>query len=207
MITAAQLRHQCRLLARTVRHLARHPRDGRELGRLVRTGARSTVALRLPWLPFRLIDTFERRLAPGQRVLEYGGGGSTLWFLDHHLEVVTVEHDEGWARILEQTASGPSWTLLVRPLDNGAAAYVDAVDDYPDDHFDLVVVDGRERARCVAAALAKVRPGGMLVVDDVDRERYAAAVAAVPWPSTSVIGFAPAKPSLSYTATFVRPEE
>ena len=207
MITGAQLRHQARLLARTAGHVARHPRDGRELGRLVRTGARSTVTLRLPWLPFRLIDTFEHRLRPGMRVLEYGGGGSTLWFLDHGLEVVTVEHDDGWAQILQQTASGPSWTLLVRTLDDGGVAYVDAVDDYPDGHFDLVVVDGRERARCVAAALGKVRPGGMLVVDDVDRERYAAALTAVPWPRTTVIGFAPAKPSLSYTAMFVRPDE
>jgi predicted O-methyltransferase YrrM len=141
------------------------------------------------------------------RVCEYGGGGSTLWFLDHGLEVVTVEHDPAWASILQQTASSPSWTLLVRSLDDGAADYVGAVDDYPDDHFDLVVVDGRERARCVDAALSKVRPGGMLVVDDVDRARYAPALARLSWPRTDVIGFAPAKPSLSYTALFVRPDE
>ena len=36
---------------------------------------------------------------------------------------------------------------------------------------DLVVVDGRERARCAARATAKVRPGGLLLVDDIDRER------------------------------------
>ena len=207
MITAAQLRHQAWLMGRSARHLVGHPRDGREVGRLVRAGVRSTVTLRLPWLPFRLIDTLEERLAPGMRVFEFGGGGSTLWFLDLGLEVVTAEHDTEWSHILEKTASSPSWTLLVRPLDDGGTAYVDAIDAYPDGHFDLVVVDGRHRARCVAAALTKVRPGGMLVVDDVDRERYAAALDAVPWPRADVIGFAPAKPSLSYTSLLVRPDE
>jgi hypothetical protein len=207
MITAAQVGRQVRLVGRSLRHLVRHPRDGRELSRLLRAGVRSTVTLRVPWLPFRLVDTLEGRLRPGMRVCEYGGGGSTLWFLDHGLEVVTVEHDRAWAQILRRTASSPSWTLLVRPLDDDAAGYVGAVDEYPDGHFDLIVVDGRERARCVDAALSKVRPGGMLVVDDVDRARYAAALARLSWPRADVIGFAPAKPSLSYTALFVRPDE
>jgi hypothetical protein len=207
MITTAQLRHQARLIGRSVRHLASHPGDGRELGRLVRAGVRSTVTLRLPWLPFRLIDLLDERLEPGMRVFEYGGGGSTLWFLNHDPELVTDEHDADWARTLGETTSGASWKLLVHPLDDGGAAYVGAIDDYPDGHFDLIVVDGRYRARCVVASLAKVRPGGMLVVDDVDRERYAAALEAVAWPRTDIIGFAPAKPSLSYTSVLVRPDE
>jgi hypothetical protein len=59
----------------------------------------------------------------------------------------------------------------------------------------------------VAASLGKVRPGGMLVVDDVDRQRYARALEAVDWPREDVIGFAPAKPSLSYSTLFTRPHE
>jgi predicted O-methyltransferase YrrM len=161
----------------------------------------------MPWLPFRLVDELDARLRPGMKVFEFGGGGSTLWFLDHGLEVVTAEHDEGWARVLQESVSSPRWTLLIRPLDDDAAAYVGAIDGYCDDHFDLVVVDGRERARCIAASLTKIRPGGMLVVDDIDRERYARALAAVGWPRTDVIGFAPAKPSLSYTALLTRPDE
>jgi hypothetical protein len=47
----------------------------------------------------------------------------------------------------------------------------------------------------------------MLVVDDIDRPRYAASLDAVPWARRDIIGFAPAKPSLSYTGLFVRPDE
>jgi hypothetical protein len=207
MIRLAQIRHQARLLVRTGSHLVHQPQDGREAGRLARAGWRSTVTLRLPWLPFRLIDLLEKRLKPDMRVFEFGGGGSTLWFLDRELEVITVEHDAVWSSRLRESISLPRWTLLVRSLDDDAAAYVGAIDDYPDDYFDLVVVDGRERARCVAASLGKVRPGGMLVVDDVDRQRYARALEAVDWPREDVIGFAPAKPSLSYSTLFTRPHE
>ena len=85
------------------------------------------------------------------------------------------------------------------------AAYVAAIDEQPDDSLDLVVVDGRERARCAARATAKVRPGGLLLVDDIDRERYHAAVDAIGWPRRDVVGFAPAKPTLAYTAVLTRP--
>jgi hypothetical protein len=50
-----------------------------------------------------------------------------------------------------------------------------------------------------------VRPGGLLLVDDIDRERYHAAVDAIGWPRRDVVGFAPAKPTLSYTAVLRRP--
>lgn len=204
-VTGPMLRHQAGLAARSAARLARHPGEGRELGRLLATRGRGTMELRLPWLPFRLIDELAVRLGPGSRVLEYGGGGSTLWFLDRGASVVTVEHHAEWAQLLRDHVTGGDWTLLERSADRDYAAYVSAVDDYPDDHFDVVLVDGRERGRCALAARTKVRPGGLLVFDDVDRPRYARAIEAVGFPRRDVVGFAPAKPTLAYTAVLQRP--
>lgn len=202
---AARLRLQASFAARTVRALAREPGLGREVGRLVATRGRGTVTLRLPWLPFRLVDELAEIVGPGTRVLEYGGGGSTLWFLDRGATVVTVEHHAGWAARLRTLAGPERWTLLERGAEDGYAAYVAAVEDFPDGSFDVVLVDGRERARCVAAALPKVRPGGLLLVDDADRERYAAAIDGTGWPRRDVVGFAPGKPTLAHTAVLRRP--
>jgi hypothetical protein len=204
-VTAEMVRTQLRLAGRSARVLARDPGVGKELPRLVATRGRSTMRLRLPWLPFRLIDELTPVVGPGTRVFEYGGGGSTLWFLDRGAEVITVEHHDGWADELEKTISSPAWTLLRRPPDDGFAAYVAAVDDQPDDSLDVVVVDGRERARCATRAVSKVRPGGLLLFDDIDRERYDSAVDAIGWPRRDVVGFAPAKPTLAYTAVLTRP--
>ena len=57
----------------------------------------------------------------------------------------------------------------------GDASFVDyarLIDDYADESFDLVAVDGRARCACVWHARAKVKPGGYLMLDNSDRPFY-----------------------------------
>lgn len=204
-ITAPMLAHQARLAGRSALRIVREPDTARELPRLIRTRGRSTVSLRAPWLPFRLIDELSERIGPESRVFEYGGGGSTLWFLDRGTEVVTAEHDAEWSRTLATMTQSRRWTLLERSSAASYRDYVEAITDYPDECFDLVVVDGRERVRCARAAMTKVAPGGWLVFDDIDRPRYEVGLETIGWPRRDVVGFAPAKPTLAYTAVFTRP--
>src|ERR1041385_4442123 len=51
---------------------------------------------RLPWLGFSVIGQLKEKVGKGYRIFEYGGGGSTLFFLDRAKEVVTVEHNAEW---------------------------------------------------------------------------------------------------------------
>jgi hypothetical protein len=81
-ITAGMVGRQARLMSRSAGLIARNPRYASGLRRLAMTGGRSTVSLRLPWLPFDLIDDLRERVGPRSRVFEFGGGGSTLFFLD-----------------------------------------------------------------------------------------------------------------------------
>lgn len=205
-VTREMIRHQGALLARSAREIWRDPASGRGFLRLLGTRGRSTMTLRLPWLPFRLIDELSAKVGPDARVFEYGGGGSTLWFLDRGASVVTVEHDRDWARALSDAVPADRWELLERSSDNAFEDYVSAILAFPDHAFDVVVVDGRERGRCLLAAVEKVRPGGLLILDDSDRARYAAAMDQVDWPRREVVGFAPAKPTLAYSTVFTRPE-
>lgn len=203
--TWTRVAHQAMLARRSMSYLRRHPSAGTELGRLVATMGKSTTRLRLPWLPFRLIRELDEFLSPGSTVFEYGGGGSTLWFLDRGHDVVTVEHDPEWAERLSGLVSDSNWTLLHRSSENLYSAYVDSVDNYPEGWFDVVLVDGRERVRCALKAAGHVRPGGWLIIDDFDRDRYGAGLVGLRWPRRDVVGFAPAKPTLAYTAVFTRP--
>jgi LPS sulfotransferase NodH len=161
---------------RVAGQLVRDPRQARYLGRWVPTVERTTLEAGLPWLPFEIIDRLDQFLTPTARVFEYGGGGSTLWMAERAGEVVTAEHDPQWADVLRaQTADLANATLLVRSAADDYADYVPAIDDYPDGYFDVVVVDGRERVRCFERAVPKVRPGGLLLLDDTERSRYAPA--------------------------------
>ncbi|MGL5824884.1 MAG: class I SAM-dependent methyltransferase [Nocardioides sp.] len=154
----------------------------------------------VPWWTFKASDEVASFLAthPQARVFEWGSGASTAWLARRAGTVTSVEHDGGWAdivrpvlpanatvRVIEpRPASGaPGEELSGKPgfegLDFGA--YVNEVHQI-DDAFDLIVVDGRARGACFAHAIGKLRPGGILVFDNVDRERYREAISASPVP-------------------------
>lgn len=50
--------------------------------------------------------------------------------------------------------------------------YVTHIDRWPNDFFDLILVDGRARTACCSAAAPKVKRGGVIVLDNSDYQRY-----------------------------------
>lgn len=146
-----------------------------------------------PWMAYGAINWLETYLKTEMQIFEWGSGGSTLFFASRVQSVVSVEHDPLWhATVAEQ--------LLNHKIDNVSSVlcppertdplpeiytstdekysglsflrYAEAIDPYPDDSFDLVVVDGRARPGCMKHALTKVRPGAYLLLDNSDRESY-----------------------------------
>jgi hypothetical protein len=173
-------------------------------GRVLR---RSPLTSRLPWLPFRVIERLEKHLTNESRVFEFGGGGSTLWFADRVGEVVTVEHDDDWFRALNEAVSGrDNCQVLYRAADDDFTEYVGAIADFADGYFDVVLVDGRNRIRCLRSAMGKVRPGGLLILDDSDRARYSEAfMIATAWPHVTYRGLTPSKAIAGVTTVWRRP--
>ncbi|WP_134742028.1 class I SAM-dependent methyltransferase [Nocardioides sp. 503] len=154
----------------------------------------------VPWWTFAASDRVETFLAarPEARVVEWGSGASTAWLSRRAGSVTSVEHDASWAEIVRPVLPANASVRVVAPVPATGAAgqalsgkpgfegldfaeYVAALDDL-DGPFDLVVVDGRAREACFTRAVVRLAPGGMLVFDNVDRERYRAAIAASPVP-------------------------
>lgn len=126
------------------------------------------------------------------KVLEYGSGGSTLFFANRVDYLVSIEHDPPWyarvaTRLREQGFTNVSY-LLREPRQDGEpmldgyrnefpgasfADYVKAIDTYPNGTFDLILVDGRARVRCMVQALPKLRPGGYLMLDNASDPYWA----------------------------------
>lgn len=150
----------------------------------------------VPWITFRAIDWLDDYLKPDMSVFEYGAGGSTLYLTKRVRNVVSVEHDEGFyhlvKKILGQRANHNCQLMLhtPEPCEESSRAYasyqvkykgmcfqsyVKAIDSYPDQSFDLVLVDGRARMACFKQALAKIKPGGAIMLDNSDRPAYAQA--------------------------------
>lgn len=132
-----------------------------------------------PWIAIGAIRFLEETLRPDMCTLEFGSGRSTAWFAARCASVTSVEHDADWfQRVSRNLATfAASAEIVFVPMDpdteNGVLyerpnlpAYVAVVDRFPDESLDLIVVDGQYRISCAVAAQRKLRPGGLLLVDD-----------------------------------------
>ena len=156
----------------------------------------SPLSEEVPWITFRAIDWLDAFIKPDMNAFEYGAGGSTLYLAKRVRHVVSVEHDTGFYGTVEKIMStrgvGNCHLMLHEPkpcsdVDRDFAsyqekyrgqcfeAYVKAIDSYPDGGFDFVLVDGRARIACVQRAIAKIAPGGAIMLDNSDRPAYAEA--------------------------------
>lgn len=139
----------------------------------------------IPWLTEKAIVFLEDFLKnnPNAVILEFGSGSSTLWFAKTTKNLYSVEHDANWYKLTKQKLeSDPKYHkveyfLLKRP-------YYDICDNFPDEYFDLILVDGRNRKGCIAKALRILKPGGVLMLDNSERPYYKTVFSLMSgWPS------------------------
>jgi len=181
----------------------------------------------MPWITFRAIDWLDGYLKPDMNVFEYGAGGSTLYLAKRVHNVVSVEHDENFHQIVSDILSKRAirnCQLMLHkaePCDASShdfasyqkkyqglcfESYVKAIDAYPDRSFDLVLVDGRARMACIKRALAKLKPGGALMLDNSDRPAYAKAKSLMrDIPSLDLPGVTPWNIEVSQTSVWQIP--
>lgn len=146
------------------------------------------VHLDLPWWTFEAIDTVEEFLAqhPNARVFEWGSGASTVWLANRAREVISVEHDAIFAEKVQDflkdrtnvqlTVSQAEDQGNVRSGKSGYErqffdAYVSAIGNFGG-QFDLIVIDGRAREKCLEVAVPRLADGGIIVFDNAGRSRY-----------------------------------
>lgn len=149
-----------------------------------------------PWTSPASIELFDHWLSKDKTGFEWGSGSSTLFFSKRLKKLVSVEHHKGWHqkvvgmlerenisnvilkyveidypdRELDKDGYQPAFTAKqVNAYEN----YFTAIDEFPDEYFDFVLVDGRARVKCGEHAIPKLKPGGMLVLDNSERSRYA----------------------------------
>lgn len=154
-----------------------------------------------PWITFASAAFLKRVLRPHMRVLEWGSGGSTVFFASRVQSLETVEHEADWYQHVASTLQARNLTNVnlhcigpaalppgevrskERPEDYYTGnrqylscefrAYASMADRFPDASFDLVSIDGRSRPACFQHGWTKVKPGGFLMLDDAQRAHYA----------------------------------
>ncbi len=143
----------------------------------------------IPWIPYLATHYLEQLIKPDYSVFEYGSGGSTLFFMERAHTVISTDHDKEWHdKILPQVGSNVTCNLIPysfpaigndksnplhytsNPFAANFESYVKSIDKH--NTFDLIFVDGRSRASCLMHASKKIKPGGWIVLDNMERSYY-----------------------------------
>jgi predicted O-methyltransferase YrrM len=137
--------------------------------------------------------------------LEWGSGGSTRALLERCPFIeryVAIEHNEAWGRKVRATISDPRLELRLVPPDRPfelASPTQDEIHAWEAsaEHdesifetyvhaagssgvvYDAILVDGRARRYCIRYGFELLRPGGVMLLHDAQREAYHDALAAV----------------------------
>jgi hypothetical protein len=133
-----------------------------------------------PWISQGAIRFCDAHLKRDQAGLEWGSGRSTKWYAERLGRLLSIEFDPGWHGRVVREIKGYSnvecrFIPPDHPLDQPTVrdydpvpSYVAAADEFPDSSLDFVVVDGHYRHACVRQVLAKIKPGGLLLIDNTD---------------------------------------
>jgi hypothetical protein len=117
----------------------------------------------VPWFTYPALEYLSQLDLSQKRVFEFGTGGSTSYWCLRAAEVRGVEHNTAWYTRVKTRLPANGAIRLAEDLSD----YVAAIGN-EGGGFDIIVVDGVERRRCCIAALAALRPGGMIILDNSD---------------------------------------
>lgn len=128
------------------------------------------------------------------KIFEWGSGGSTIYFprflsaQDIDYEWISLEYNRRWyEKVKSNSSDNPHTSIKLFDVgnDNLRQRYTDmeAYIEYPktlSTRFDLIVVDGRKRRRCLLVAREKLKDNGVVVLHDAERSYYHSAFARFP---------------------------
>jgi predicted O-methyltransferase YrrM len=135
-----------------------------------------------PWLTADAITALADLLKPDDVGYEFGSGRSTVWFANKVRYLHSMEHAPEWyervrvklgdAKLLDKIdyrlAAGSS-QLAENDLLEESHPYVAHLAGMPEASLDFILVDGMARFTCFRLAIPRLKPGGVLILDNSNR--------------------------------------
>ena len=122
----------------------------------------------LPWIPFQVISRLKAILTRSCKVLEFGSGRSTVWLSRRSGSVVSIEDCRPWYDKVSLLLGKLKLNNVDYRFLAGEAYYSAA--SFADESFDLIIVDGSYRSKCLENAYSKLKAGGYIYLDNSDTD-------------------------------------
>ncbi|TJZ62076.1 FkbM family methyltransferase [Sphingobacterium olei] len=123
----------------------------------------------IPWLTYSFLDFIEKRLSNELIFFEFGSGNSTLYFSKHVKNIYSIEHDKFWFETIKSDIP-KNVTLNYVSIENGE---YEATPLRQNVHYDIILIDGRNRVSCIKNAVQRLTKSGVIIFDDSERAKYA----------------------------------
>lgn len=121
----------------------------------------------VPWFTYSAIRFLKERLPGDLKIFEYGSGNSTLWWSERAKLVHTVEHCSAWRVKLQPYLPAHSKIIFRNPDEGYESAVLTTGESY-----DVIVLDGRNRDKCLGHSLQVLSKRGIIVFDDSHWQKY-----------------------------------
>jgi Methyltransferase domain len=123
----------------------------------------------LPWWPFVAIHAVKRCITPEAKVIEFGSGMSTVWLARRAGYVVSIEDRLEWYEKVKKFLAHHNLQNVDYRLRAGLRYY--DLSEWSGPTFDLAIVDGSHRWRCIEAVLPLLKEKGCLYLDNADADK------------------------------------
>lgn len=125
-----------------------------------------------PWLAPEVISMLKSYIKNHEQVtiLEFGAGCSTAFFATFPVHITSFEHHHMWyAKVRDYITESNITNVTLHWMKN---PYYHACEQFDDTSFNIVYVDGLDRIKCIEYTMRLVKPGGILILDDAQHEKY-----------------------------------
>ncbi|WP_350344327.1 class I SAM-dependent methyltransferase [Proteinivorax tanatarense] len=122
----------------------------------------------LPWFTYQAVTFLEERVKSKWDVFEYGCGYSSLWWSKRVSSVTSCEHNLQWLKMV-QTKAGENVNLIYADF-NKERKFAEKILQTKK-KYDVIVIDSKERIKCAKYALRKLKPSGVIIWDDAERDQ------------------------------------
>lgn len=119
----------------------------------------------IPWYTYPVIDFLKYRNYDGKRVLEFGGGQSTLWWAMRCKSVISFEGSKNWFDQIKKSMPENVELNYVEqsPQDQCLKKIKEIINNQK---FDIIIVDGLWRFDLAVMAKEYIKPDGAIIVDN-----------------------------------------
>lgn len=139
-------------------------------------------------------------ISPQMRVFEYGSGSSTLYFGNNVQLIVSIEHSPNKFYKLENHVKKVRYNFvykLIQPVEDPTPFpyshisygttnanylchnfknYVNYINEYLDNFFDVIFINGMSRASSIVASTWKIKKNGIIALNNSGRYVYQDAI-------------------------------